>query len=231
MKKFLFLSLSVLTFLFNWCFKNNVEVIDDCIIPENCTENCTENSNLRQTYLVWYWMEPFWGIEISWWIATFSSPMYETDVVESITIRQEWENYYFSGEDLEWEFILKDCVDEWKWDLHYYTVWVAKIRDYYYEWCGDGIEWIKMSDEEYAQQRGEFLTEHSWNIEACEEQIAWQIEDNATDIYYGRYDYENIWNQYKIEWYVSYSLNDEYNSKNTKCTFTEWNYDVEVELF
>lgn len=119
-------------------------MVDDCIIPEDCTEN----SDLQQTYLVGYWMEPFWDIEISWWIAKFSSPMYETDVVEPITIRQEWENYYFSGEDLEWEFILKDCIDGWKWDMHYYTVWVAKIRDYYYEWCGDWIEWIKMSDED-----------------------------------------------------------------------------------
>ena len=119
-------------------------MIDDCIIPEDCTEN----SDLQQTYLVGYWMEPFWDIEISWWIATFSSPMYETDVVEPITIRQEWENYYFSWEELEWEFILKDCIDGWKWDMHYYTVWVAKIRDYYYEWCGDWIEWIKMSDED-----------------------------------------------------------------------------------
>ena len=119
-------------------------MIDDCIIPEDCTEK----SDLQQTYLVWYWMEPFWDIEISWWIATFSSPMYETDVVEPVTIRQEWDNYYFSWEELEWEFILKDCIDGWKWDMHYYTVWVAKIRDYYYEWCGDWIEWIKMSDED-----------------------------------------------------------------------------------
>lgn len=144
MKKFLILSLSALTcFLFAWCL-NNTQVIDDCIIPEDCAEN----PDLQQTYLVGYWMEPFWDIEISWWIATFSSPMYETDVVEPITIRQEWDNYYFSGEDLEWEFILKDCIDWWKWDMHYYTVWVAKIRDYYYEWCWDGIEWIKMSDED-----------------------------------------------------------------------------------
>lgn len=130
-----------------WCFNNNAEVIDDCIIPEDCTDNTTID-DLQNTYLTAYGTEPFWDIEISWWIATFSSPMYETNVVEPITIRQEWENYYFSWEDLEWEFILKDCIDGWKWDMHYYTVWVAKIRDYYYEWCGDWIEWIKMSDED-----------------------------------------------------------------------------------
>ena len=142
-KLWLFVSLLFCGLLLTWCF-NDTEVIDDCIIPEDCIEN----PDLQQTYLVGYWMEPFWDIEISWWIATFSSPMYETDVVEPITIRQEWDNYYFSGEDLEWEFILKDCIDGWKWDMHYYTVWVAKIRDYYYEWCGDWIEWIKMSDED-----------------------------------------------------------------------------------
>jgi len=130
-----------------WCLNNNVEVIDDCIFPEDCTDNTVIN-DLQNTYLTAYGTEPFWDIEISWWTATFSSPMYETDVVEPITIRQEWDNYYFSWEELEWEFILKDCIDWWKWDMHYYTVWVAKIRDYYYEWCGDWIEWIKMSDED-----------------------------------------------------------------------------------
>lgn len=147
MKKLLFLIPWFLTLFLAWCFNNNVEVIDDCIIPEECTENTAIN-DLQNTYLTAYGTEPFWDIEISWWIATFSSPMYETDVVEPITIRQEWDNYYFSWEELEWEFILKDCIDGWKWDMHYYTVWVAKIRDYYYEWCGDWIEWIKMSDED-----------------------------------------------------------------------------------
>ena len=147
MKKLLFLIPWFLTLFLAWCFNNNVEVIDDCIFPEDCTDNTTID-NLQNTYLTAYGTEPFWDIEISWWIATFSSPMYETDVVEPITIRQEWENYYFSWEDLEWEFILKDCIDGWKWDMHYYTVWVAKIRDYYYEWCWDWIEWIKMSDED-----------------------------------------------------------------------------------
>lgn len=231
MKKLLFLIPWFLTLFLTWCFNNNnPEVIDDCLIPEECTDN-TSIDDLQDTYLTAFWTEPFWDIEISWWMATFSSPMYETDVVEPVTIRQEWENYYFSGEDLEWEFILKDCIDWWKWDMHYYTVWVAKIRDYYYEWCGDWIEWIKMSDEEYSQQREEFLTKHSWYIEACEKQIAWQIEENATDIYYGRYDYVNIWNQYKIEWYVSYSLNGEYNSKNTECTLIDWDYDVELDYY
>ena len=147
MKKLLFLIPWFLTLFLAWCFNNNVEVIDDCIFPEDCTDNTTID-NLQNTYLTAYGTEPFWDIEISWWMATFSSPMYETNVVEPITIRQEWENYYFSWEDLEWEFILKDCIDGWKWDMHYYTVWVAKIRDYYYEWCGDWIEWIKMSDED-----------------------------------------------------------------------------------
>ena len=148
MKKLLLLIPWFLTLFLAWCFNdNNPEVIDDCLIPEDCTDS-TVIDDLKNTYLTAYGTEPFWGIEISWWIATFSSPMYETDVVEPITIRQEWDNYYFSWEELEWEFILKDCIDGWKWDMHYYTVWVAKIRDYYYEWCGDWIEWIKMSDED-----------------------------------------------------------------------------------
>ena len=129
------------------CLNNNVEVIDDCIFPEDCMDT-TLVDDLQNTYLTAYGTEPFWDIEISWWVAKFSSPMYETDVTVPVTIWQEWDNYYFSWEELEWEFILKDCIDGWKWDMHYYTVWVAKIRDYYYEWCGDWIEWIKMSDED-----------------------------------------------------------------------------------
>lgn len=149
MKKiWLLISLLSCSILLAGCFdKVENEVIDDCIIPEDCAVD-EPIEDLSNKYLTAFWTEPFWDIEISWWIATFSSPMYETDVVEPITIRQEWDNYYFSWEEIEWEFILKDCIDGWKWDMHYYTVWVAKIRDYYYEWCGDWIEWIKMSDED-----------------------------------------------------------------------------------
>jgi len=132
-----------------WCFdKKNIEVIDDCIIPGDCIVDEPTNEDLSNKYLTAFWTEPFWGIEISWWIASFSSPMYETDVTVSVNIRQEWEDYYFSWEELEGEFILKDCIDWWKWDMHYYTVWVAKFREYYYEWCGDDEQWIKMSDED-----------------------------------------------------------------------------------
>lgn len=140
-----------------WCFdKKNPEVIDDCLIPEDCTDNTAIN-DLQDTYLTAYGIEPFWDIEISWWIATFSSPMYETEVVEPITIRQEWGNYFFSWEELEWEFILKDCIDGWKWDMHYYTVWVAKFREYYYEWCWDDEQWIKLSDEDVPEDYYQYL--------------------------------------------------------------------------
>ena len=99
-------------------------------------------------YLTAFWTEPFWDIEISWWIAKLSSPMFDTEYEEAVTITKEWENYYFSWEELEGEFILKDCIDWWKWDMHYYTVWVAKFREYYHEWCWDDEQWIKMSDED-----------------------------------------------------------------------------------
>ena len=150
MKKFwLFLSLLSCSILLTGCFENNnPEVIDDCIFPEDCAVDEPKAEDLSNKYLTAFWTEPFWSVEISWWIAKFSSPMYETDVEVPVNIRQEWENYYFSWEELEGEFIKKDCIDWWKWDMHYYTVWVAKIRDYYYEWCGDWIEWIKMSDED-----------------------------------------------------------------------------------
>lgn len=150
MKKLLLLIPWFLALFLAWCFNQNVEVIDDCIFPEDCTDN-KATDDLQDTYLTAYGTEPFRDIEISWWIAKLSSPMFETEYEESVIIRNEWENYYFSWEELEWEFILKDCIDGWKWDMHYYTVWVAKIRDYYYEWCGDWIEWIKMSDEDVSE--------------------------------------------------------------------------------
>lgn len=194
MKKLLLLISWFLTLFLAWCFNNNnPEVIDDCIFPEDCADN-TAIDDLQNTYLTAYGTEPFWDIEISWWIATFSSPMYETDVVEPITIRQEWDNYYFSGEDLEWEFILKDCIDWWKWDMHYYTVWVAKIRDYYYEWCGDWIEWIKMSDEDVPEDYYQYQPdEQELNmIKVVQERTANWFSDMETCM--------NTLDQYPPEW-------------------------------
>ena len=124
------------------------EIIDDCIIPEDCVVDEPMEEDLSNKYLTAFWTEPFWNIEISWWIAEFSSPMYDTNVTVPVNIRQERWNYYFSWEELEGEFIKKDCLDWWKGDLHYYTVWVAKFRDYYYEWCGDDEQGIKLSDED-----------------------------------------------------------------------------------
>jgi len=150
MKK-IWLSLSLLccSILLTGCFdKVENEVIDDCIFPEDCAIDEPIDEDLSNKYLTAFWTEPFWGIEISWWIAKLSSPMFETEYEEPVTITKEWENYYFKWEELEGEFILKDCIDWWKWDMHYYTVWVSKFREYYYEWCGDGKEWIKMSDED-----------------------------------------------------------------------------------
>ena len=150
MKKiWLFISLLTCSILLTGCFdKESPEIVDDCVISADCT---TENPSLEDPsnkYFTAFWTEPFRDIEISWWIAKLSSPMYDTNVEVPVNIWQEWENYYFSWEELEGEFIKKDCLDWWKWDLHNYTVWVAKFREYYYEWCWDDEEWIKMSDED-----------------------------------------------------------------------------------
>ena len=83
------------------CFdKNNSEVIDDCIFPEDCTVNEPIEEDFSNKYLTAFWTEPFWDIEISLWIAKFSSPMYETDITVPVKIWKEWENYYFSWEEL-----------------------------------------------------------------------------------------------------------------------------------
>jgi len=152
MKKIWLISIPLITLWtlwLTWCFdKKNPEVTDGCIIPGDCTVDEPIVEDLTNKYLTAFWTEPFWSIEISWWIAKLSSPMFETEYEEPITIREEWENYYFSWEELEGEFILKDCIDWWKWDIHYYTVWVSKFKEYAYEWCWDDEEWIKMSDED-----------------------------------------------------------------------------------
>jgi hypothetical protein len=41
--------------------------------------------------------------------------MFETEYEEPITITQEWENFYIKWEELEGEFIKKNCIDDWKW--------------------------------------------------------------------------------------------------------------------
>ena len=56
--------------------------------------------------------------------------MFETEYEEPVTIIQEWENFYIKWEELEGEFIKKDCIDDWKGDLHNYTVSVSKFREY-----------------------------------------------------------------------------------------------------
>jgi len=152
MKKFWFsfIPIFILGILWlTWCFdKKNPEIIDDCILPEDCAANEPIKEDLSEKYLTAFWTEPYWDLEISWWILKFSSPIHETDLEVPVTIQQEWENYYFTWEEIEGEFIKKDCIDWWKWDLHYYTVWIAKFREYYYEWCWDDEQWIKMSDED-----------------------------------------------------------------------------------
>jgi len=152
MKKFWFsfIPIFILGILWlTWCFdKKNPEIIDDCILPEDCAANEPIKEDLSEKYLTAFWTEPYWDLEISWWILKFSSPIHETDLEVPVTSQQEWENYYFTWEEIEGEFIKKDCIDWWKWDLHYYTVWIAKFREYYYEWCWDDEQWIKMSDED-----------------------------------------------------------------------------------
>ena len=149
MKKFWFLILILLCSIFLvWCMKEEV-VIDDCIFPDDCIEKIWDDTSLNNKYLTAFWTEPYRDIEISWWIAKLSSPILEIEWEEPVTIRQEWDDYLFTWEELDWKFEKKDCLDWWKWDIHYYTVWVAKFRDYYFEWCWDDEKWIKMTDEEY----------------------------------------------------------------------------------
>ena len=238
MKKIrLFLSLLTCSILLTGCFdNNNPEVIDDCIIPEDCAIDESIDEDLSNKYFTAFWTEPFWGIEISWWIAKLSSPMFDTEYEEPVTITKEWKNYYFKWEELEGEFILKECIDWWKWDMHYYTVWVSKFREYYYEWCWDGEEWIKMSDEEYEDEHSEFLNEYDGFIKSCEHSIGLQLDQNVSDVSYGWYDHSNVWESYKIDWYVSYSLNGNFYTKDTTCTFQPsdftdwwefWNWEIE----
>ena len=136
----------------------------------------------KEKYLTAFWTEPFWNIEISWWVARLSSPMYDTDYSVPVKIWKEWEDYYFSWEELEWEFIKKDCVDWWKWDLHYYTVWVAKFREYYYEGCWDDEEGIKMSDEDVPSDYYQYQPdEEDVNMEnLVEERISNWFKDVST---------------------------------------------------
>ena len=166
MKKFwLLFSLLTCCILLTWCFKNeNPEIIDDCIIPEDCIVEEPIDEDLSNKYLTAFWTEPFWSIEISWWMAKLSSPMFDTEYEEPVTITKEWKNFYIKWDELEGEFIKKDCIDWWKWDIHYYTVWISKFREYYYEWCWDDEEWIKLSDEDVPEDWYQYYEEN----ENCE---------------------------------------------------------------
>ena len=80
MKKiWLSLSLLICSILLTGCFdKVENEVIDDCIFPEDCAVD-KPSEYLSDKYLSAFWTEPFWDIEISWWIAKLSSPMFDTE--------------------------------------------------------------------------------------------------------------------------------------------------------
>ncbi len=96
MKKFwLLFSLLTCCILLTWCFKNeNPEIIDDCIIPEDCIVEEPIDEDLSNKYLTAFWTEPFWSIEISWWIAKISSPMFEKKYKEPVTINKESAPFY-----------------------------------------------------------------------------------------------------------------------------------------
>ncbi len=234
MKRFiLLLSLLICSILAIGCF-NKVEVTPDNIPDEITTE---------RKYFSAIWTEPYRDLQISDWIAKFSSPMYDTNVEVPVNIRKEWENYYFSWEELEGEFIKKDCIDWWKWDLHYYTVWVAKFREYYYEWCGDDEKWIKISDEDHEKGFSNFIAQYSGNVQNCEKDIInklTMISENASGVSYSWYNYLNLGKSYKVEWYISYSINDTYHTKDITCAFQStdfsdwwenWNWKVEYRWY
>lgn len=221
MKKIWFLLLvSIGTVVLTGCLRDTSEIIDDCVLPEDCAVDLEQD--LEWLVLTAFGTEPFWDIEISWWIATFSSPMYDTDIETPVTIWKEGENYYFSGEELEGEFIKEDCIDGGKGDVHYYTVWIAKFRDYYYEGCGDGAEGIKMSDEEYAQTLGintPDLSNFAEYLKTCERDIVSLLDSTATEVSYARFDELHVGNSYNILGSVMYQLNDTFYQKDTSCIF------------
>ena len=222
MKKYFSLfSLVVLSLMLTWCFKNQK--------PAMLTEvDATDNK--ENIFLTAFWTEPFWDLEVSWWIASLSSPMYDTDYSEPVRITKVWDNYYFTWEELEWEFIKKDCVDWWKWDLHYYTVWVAKFRDYYYEGCWDDDEWIKMTDEEY-EATLEFndntistsvdLSWIEWFIKNCESYSPYWLDrsDVVENISYSWKNKQNIWKSYSIWWEIKYFVDWKEYTDNVSCIF------------
>lgn len=182
---------------------------------------CHENiKNQNTDVFSAFWTEPYRALELSEWIAKLSSPMYDTNYETSINIRKDWENYYFTWEELEWEFIKKDCIDWWKWDLHYYTVWVAKFREYSYEWCWDINGEIKMSDEEYESTLWDNISneiayeevlyiawvwpEQSWEPTVNEWTLVLRqdYEDHSDHLFINEWRENYLWNENIIPWSI-----------------------------
>ncbi len=222
MKKiWIFISLITCSILLTGCLeKVKNEIIDDCVIPDDCVEPM--NEDLSTKYFTAFWTEPYWDIEIVDWIAKLSSPMFETEYEEPVVITQEWEIFYIKWEELEGEFIKKDCIDWWKGDVHYYTVSVSKFREYYYEWCWDDEEWIKISDEEY-EKIGEWnqrnFEEYEWFLKSCENKISYYFENNISDVSFFWENIINVWKSFKIDWAVMYNENGLFYQKNVECLF------------
>jgi hypothetical protein len=49
-----------------------------------------------------------------------------------------------------------------------------------------------MSDEDYEDRHSEFLSKYDGYIKNCEHLAELQLDKNATDFSYGRYNYSNI---------------------------------------
>lgn len=225
MKKIFGLYTLLLAFcLFSWCFVSVDEGAQNEV--KEMTWETVSVDDFKAKYFTAFWTEPYWDFEISWWIAHLNSPMFETDYSEPVNIWKDGENYYFSWEELDWEFIKKDCIDWWKWDLHYYTVWVGKFREYAYEGCWDDEEGIKMSDEELVTENNIPVSnlDLSWIegfIRNCETYQPYWLSrsDTAENISFTWNSKENVWKSYRIGWFIKYSIDWNEYSDNVACTF------------
>jgi len=225
MKKIFGLYTLLLAFcLFSWCFVSVDEGAQNEV--KEMTWKTVSVDDFKAKYFTAFWTEPYWDFEISWWIAHLNSPMFETDYSEPVNIWKDGENYYFSWEELDWEFIKKDCIDWWKWDLHYYTVWVGKFREYAYEGCWDDEKGIKMSDEELVTENNIPVSnlDLSWIegfIRNCETYQPYWLSrsDIAENISFTWNSKENVWKSYRIGWFIKYSIDWNEYSDNVACTF------------
>ena len=213
--------LVLFSLLLSWCFDKWGQISDINTVSDG---EATDNILLSA-----FGTEPFWDLTISWNMATFfemNMQDYENKIQIPVTVKVDKWIYYFQWQNLEWSFEEKDCIDWWKWDMHYYTVNVTYQGDMVFEWCWDDDRGVKYSDDELYED--EIISDSTvdlswieWFVKNCETFSPYRVDRSEVieNISFSWNSKANVGKSYKVEWVMNYLADGESYMDNVECVF------------